>query len=88
MPIEIFFHKRAAQELKKLDKPTKERIKKEINELAKNPEKGKHLQYCNFRSLRIGDYRAIYEIKKQEQKIIILYIGHRKNVYEEFEKLF
>ena len=87
MPFKIFFYKKAVSEIEKLDKPTKERIKKEIKELQKNSEKGQHLHYCDFWSLRIGDYRAIYEIKKQEQKIVILYVGHRKHVYEDFTKL-
>ena len=88
MAFEILFGEKAARELRKLDNFTKERIKKELKELEKNPKKGKHLQYCNFWSLRIGDYRAIYELKKQEQKIIVLFVGHRKHVYEDFAKLF
>lgn len=88
MAFEIFFHKKAAQELcKRLDKSAEERVKKEISALTLNPEKGKHLRHCNFWSLRIGEYRAIYEIKKKEQKIIVLFIGHRKHVYEDFTKL-
>jgi mRNA interferase RelE/StbE len=88
MPFAIYFHEKAAKELNKLDKPARERIKKEIEKLSEYAEKGKHLKHCNFWSLRIGDYRAIYEINKQENKIIILFIGHRKSVYEDFTKLF
>lgn len=88
MAFEILFLEKAANELGKLDKPIKERAKKEIGALALNPEKGKHLMHCNFWSLRIGDYRAIYEIKKESQKIIVLHVGHRKNVYDDFTKLF
>lgn len=87
MAFEVFFHKKAFSELKKLDKPVEERIKKEVSGLASNPEKGKHLRHCNFWSLRVGDHRAIYEIKKQEQKVIILFVGHRKNVYDDLTKL-
>lgn len=88
MAFAIYFHEKAAKELHKLDKSTGERAKKGIEKLSEYPEKGKHLRYCNFWSLRIGDYRAIYEIKRKEQQIIILFIGHRKNVYEDFTKLF
>ncbi|MEK6973159.1 MAG: type II toxin-antitoxin system RelE/ParE family toxin [archaeon] len=88
MPFQICFHAKAASEFKKFDNSIQERLKKEIKALETNPEKGKHLHYCNFWSLRIGDYRAIYEIKKPEDKIIILYLGHRKNIYSDFTKLF
>ena len=89
MPFKVFLHKKAAKELLgKIDQQNRERIRKEISELEKTPQKGKHLHYCNFWSLRIGEYRAIYEIKKQENSIIVLFVGHRKNVYEDFTKLF
>ena len=87
MSFQIFFHEKAVLEIRKFDNSIKERIKKEIKFLGNFPEKGKHLHYCNFWSLRIGDYRVIYEIKKQEQKIIVLHISHKKNVYEDFTKL-
>jgi len=87
MHFSIFFHEKAVKELKKVDNSIRERIKKEIKELANNSEKGKHLHYCNFWSLRIGDYRAIYELKKEEKTIIILHIGHRDNVYEDLRKI-
>ena len=88
MAFKILFHPKAVKEFRRLDKPIKERIKKETGKLKENPRKGKHLRYSNFWSLRIGDYRAIYEIKKAEQTIIVLHIGHRKHVYEDFSKLF
>lgn len=88
MKFGIYFHKKAARELGKLEGQAQRRIKDEISELERNPEKGKHLRYCNFWSLRIGDYRAIYEIRRQENMVVILFIGHRKNVYDDFAKLF
>ncbi len=51
-------------------------------------EAGKHLKYSNFWSLRIGDYRAIYEIDRERNRVIVLFIGHRKDVYEDLSKLF
>ena len=32
--------------------------------------------------LRVGDYRVIADIDKAEIKILILQIGHRKNIYD------
>jgi len=82
---QVLLHPKAVKFLEKLDVQIKERVKRKIKELEKNPKAGKHLKYSNFWSLRIGDYRVIYEINKD--KTIILLIGHRKNVYDDFSKL-
>ena len=37
--------------------------------------------------LRVGDYRAIYEIDEASKRVIVVYVGHRKNVYDEFSRL-
>jgi len=66
----------------------RKRIRKKLEELQKYPERGNHLRYSVFRSLRVGDYRIIYEIYEKEKKVIILFIGHRKDVYDDFSKLF
>ncbi|MEM4258797.1 MAG: type II toxin-antitoxin system RelE/ParE family toxin [Candidatus Thermoplasmatota archaeon] len=31
--------------------------------------------------LRVGDYRVILEIEKEKLVILVLIIGHRKNIY-------
>ena len=31
--------------------------------------------------LRVGDYRLIYEIDDKNQSILILHIGHRRDIY-------
>jgi mRNA interferase RelE/StbE len=63
-------------------------MRKKLEELQKYPERGNHLRYSVFWSLRVGDYRIIYEIDEKEQKVIILFIGHRKDVYDDFSKVF
>ncbi|NLL09920.1 MAG: type II toxin-antitoxin system RelE/ParE family toxin [Methanomicrobiales archaeon] len=35
----------------------------------------------SYYRIRVGDYRVIYEIQKNEHKIFVLYIRHRKNAY-------
>lgn len=89
MNFKIFLHPKAKKFADKLDKNVKERIKHKISELKEFPEeRGKPLKYCNFWSLRVGDYRIIYELDKSNNKVVILFIGHRKNVYDDFSKLF
>ena len=81
-------HPKAAKALEKLDANTKARIKEALKELAGNPEKvGKQLKLSDFWSLRIGDYRAIYEIDRDKNQVVVIFIGHRKNVYDDFTKM-
>jgi mRNA interferase RelE/StbE len=70
--------------LKKLNKSDKKRIESRLKDLACNPELGKPLvgKLAGLWSLRMGDYRAIYEIKYNELLILVLKLGHRKNVYD------
>jgi mRNA-degrading endonuclease RelE of RelBE toxin-antitoxin system len=78
----------AAKALKKLDEVNKVRIKKALGELALDPWKtGKPLHPSDFWSIRSGDYRAIYEINSSQNQVTVLFVGHRKRVYDDFSKL-
>ncbi|PIU18790.1 MAG: type II toxin-antitoxin system mRNA interferase toxin, RelE/StbE family [Elusimicrobia bacterium CG08_land_8_20_14_0_20_44_26] len=54
-----------------------------INSLADNPYLGKPLKgdKKGCYSLRDGDYRIIYEIYPSEKVILIIRVGHRKDIY-------
>jgi mRNA interferase RelE/StbE len=85
----VLLHPKAAKALKKVDEQTRSRITEKLRELENHPEKaGKRLKYSDFWSLRVGDYRAIYEINRNKNQVIILFIGHRKKVYDDFSKIF
>ena len=70
--------------LKKCDKSVRGRIVKRLTTLGNDPEAGKPLTavLAGLRSLRNGNYRAIYEIKNSELLILVIKIGHRKNAYD------
>jgi len=85
----VLLHPKAAQELNKIKEPMRSRIREGLTELRSDPEgAGKKLRYTDFWSLRIGDYRAIYEINRDREQVIVLYVGHRKNVYDDFSRIF
>jgi len=85
----VLLHPKAAKELEKIENATKTRIVTRLRDLKDNPERvGKVLRHSNFWSLRVGDYRAIYEIDRTRRQVIVLFIGHRKKVYDDFSKLF
>ena len=80
----IILQKKSENFFRKLEKKEQERIVKKFNELEKNPELGKPLtaNLAGLWSLRFGDYRAIYQIKQSELIILVLKLGHRKNIYD------
>lgn len=89
MAFTVLLHSKAAKALEKIEKSIRTRIIAKLKELSDNPEKvGKPLKYSDFWSLRVGKYRAIYEINRSKNQVIILFIGHRKKVYDDFSKMF
>ncbi len=80
----IYSNKVVENDIPKLSQPIKIKIKNTIElKLLIDPIKfGKPLRYSlkGCRSLRVGDYRIIYQI--QDFKIYILVIQHRKNCYD------
>ncbi len=80
---DIILLKPAENFFRKLGKNDQERIAKKFKELEKNPELGKPLtgRLTGLFSLRIGDYRAVYQIRHNGLVIYVLRIGHGRNVY-------
>jgi len=84
----VLLHPKAAEFLKRSDDKIRKRIKERLRELEAKPEdKGERLKHSPFFRLRIGDYRAIYMIEKEEHRVIVLFIGHRRDVYDDFSRL-
>jgi mRNA interferase RelE/StbE len=81
MTIEIKYALETRKQINSLDKKIAEQIIKKIDQLFENPDVGKPLQneFSGCRSLHIGNYRVIYEVK--EDCIFILTIDHRKYIY-------
>jgi len=85
----VVLHPKAAKALEKIEKSIRSRIIEELRELRNRPERvEKRLKYSDFWSLRIGDYRVIYEVDRGKDQVVVLFIGHRKKVYDDFSKLF
>ena len=84
MKYRIEFKRSAAKALKKIPKSDQKRIGNKIDSLAENlpdPATTKMKGDNPFHRVRIGDYRIIYEINGDILLILILKIGHRKEVY-------
>jgi len=72
----------AERQFSKLDKSTKKRIIDKIDSIQDNPFLYvTRLVGFNAYKLRVGNYRVILGIEKNNLVILILKVGHRKNIY-------
>lgn len=74
--------KKAEQFLKKIQKKDSTAILKKLYSIRDNPFPHlKRLQGYKLWRLRVMDYRIVLDIVVSGRKMIVLRIGHRKNVY-------
>jgi mRNA interferase RelE/StbE len=81
----IEFLPTALKELSKLPLEVQQRIADRIDELKTNPYPPgiKALKNGDGRlRLRVGDYRVIYRIEADNLVIIVIKVGHRRNIYK------
>jgi mRNA interferase RelE/StbE len=89
MAWKIEFDRAALKELDKLDKPVARRILKFLNDRVgklDDPRKiGARLQgtLSEFWKYRVGDYRLICSLENNRLVVLVLRIGHRREVYKQ-----
>lgn len=76
-----------SEDIPALPKTMRERIKKAIeSRLTADPiGLGKPLRYSfiGHRKIRVGDYRIVYRVAPHKGLVTIVFIKHRKDVYDE-----
>ncbi len=88
MAWKIEFDPAALKELHKLDKPVKRRILKFLHErvvkLADPRQIGAGLQgtLSGLWKYRVGDYRLLCSLEDNRLVVLVLRIGHRREVYK------
>jgi mRNA interferase RelE/StbE len=88
MKYSIEFRPAVLKSLKRLPKRELRRIKKKIDDLANklpDPNTTKMKGDNSFHKIRAGDYRIIYEIHDDRLVILVVKVGHRKDVYRNIE---
>lgn len=81
---QIFFATRAERDFRSLAPEVQRRLRPRIDTLARNPRpRGvKTLEgEEGLLRLRIGDYRIIYHVEERNFTVLVLKIGHRRQVY-------
>ncbi|HXE45942.1 MAG TPA: type II toxin-antitoxin system RelE/ParE family toxin [Conexibacter sp.] len=74
----------AARALKKLDPPVARRIQGAIALLAENPRPpaARPLRGRPGLRVRVGDYRIVYTVEDDVLLVVVVTLGHRRDVYE------
>ena len=81
------FDERALKELKKLGKPAQREILKYLDEriaTKENPTrfgKALHGDLAGLWRYRVGDYRLICSLREGQMLVLVLKVGHRRDVY-------
>lgn len=84
MKYRIEFKRSTVKALRKIPRSDQKRIAVKIDSLSENlpdPATTKMKGDNPFNRIRVGDYRIIYEIHEDILLIVVLKIGHRKDVY-------
>ena len=86
MPVfEVLLSKAARKQLSTLPAFIHNKLIEEISNLSLKPRPTgcKKLKgYKNSYRIRLGNYRIIYEIEDKVLRILVIAIGHRKDIYE------
>lgn len=79
----ILIKQSAAKSLKKIPQPDQLRIIEAIDLLKEHPSAGSVLkgEFSGLRRIRVGMYRVIYEVRDNLLTILVVRIGHRRDIY-------
>jgi mRNA interferase RelE/StbE len=74
----------AKRQLRKLDRSIQERVVRRLEKLEKDPRppgvekmEGDESTY----RIRMGEYRIVYEIRDKVLVVLVLKVGHRREIY-------
>ncbi len=84
MPYRVIISDRAERALDSIDKGLALRVLAKIDALAENPRPPGHKPLYGRGPrwrIRVGDYRVIYSIEDTELVVLVIEIGHRREVY-------
>ncbi|MDP3111784.1 MAG: type II toxin-antitoxin system RelE/ParE family toxin [Thermodesulfovibrionales bacterium] len=77
---------KALEDLSKLDKAVAQRVSDKLTWLSEVIEgipslslKGK---FSGFNKLKVGDWRVIYEVNRDEKVVTVHKVGHRREIYK------
>lgn len=84
MAYSIEFTRAAAKGFRALSSKDKERVSQAVNGLADDPwpTQARTLSgHPELLRVRVGNYRIIYQVEEEDLIVLVVLVGHRKDVY-------
>ncbi len=77
----------AQVDLRRLDPPLRTRILNRLEWMGENAELLRHQalrgeEWSGCFKYRVGDYRIIYQLDRPTERLLVLKVGHRRDVYK------
>jgi len=85
MRYEVTLAPAAARQLRKLDPHVRRRVQAAIELLAEDPRPPAATRLVGGAGewrVRTGDYRIVYEIQQDQLLVLVLNVGHRREIYQ------
>jgi mRNA interferase RelE/StbE len=82
----IIFKPSVEKDLRSLPRPMVARVFERIEALRDDPFPRRSLKLAGAEELyrvRVGDYRVIYAVDKENQQIVVHYVRHRRDAYRQ-----
>lgn len=86
MAYQVFLSPAALRDLKRIRGTARQRVAEAIDALANDPRPRGHRKLEGADELyrvRAGEYRIVYEIADERLIVLVVRIGHRKDIYRE-----
>lgn len=85
-PWTLWFVERAQRDLRRLDRPVRERVYEALDRLCQDPRQAGSLRRLSGRPesrLRVGDWRVLVQLDASERVIFVKHVLHRSRVYRD-----
>lgn len=89
MSYRLLYLPRVLKDLRKLDPAILGAARKALERIASDPSVGTPLLYSlkGYYSFRTSSYRIIYKVRRKELIVLVVAVGHRREVYDSLRKL-
>lgn len=89
MKFTVIFKDPAKKAIDKLDRGVRMRMFNALQRIATQPSRGKPLRapLHGLWSYRVGDWRIVYEVHQQTITVVVVGVGHRREIYENITRL-
>lgn len=80
----VLFAPRAERDFRKLSPDVQRRLDPAIRALAENPRPPGCRKLAGESSLwrlRVGDYRIVYQVRDDQLLVLVVKVGHRREIY-------